>query len=590
MDSVGRTYETVHLDDGANVMLIVSPGMIDAARAHGWTSNATVSSVAKGTALRLEGEATLAVYALCAGGDHELVQLKGHKAPGARRNIVPPQLLEKSMGAMIGYHTTKHGPPTYDIVFASGAEWLVLEYNDLFFAFVKVGNSQVISRMQQMSVTGDKEAEINEAEINSSNICSKDPKVWASRLATGSDGLKMIRKAVQGMEDMRLMTIEDMHTIDNDRHRRAQVAKRVPVDKRRDPKERIFTSGSIFYVDGFTYSGRDQVRQIADRTGTTSPTACLHAIDASDSRYKYGRNVSTHTTEDLISFLEHVVTTEAALGHTVRVFKFDRAPEVDCDTLKRRVEGELKVSVLIAPSGEHEGVHAAEQMMDSLARTSEAMLQRAARNLGSEARRFQALAHMYAMYLDNRKPDKDGKPSRMQRHSGRIPDFGDKKGMTPYVFGCRVIRLRDENERANWKGAGRRVADGIFVGIDHTSYMVYNHATGRVTFEPFIWALDELELSRTGAAAGSAQHDVGCQIELSTAEPLVLLSSKENSRAPKPIDPIVIADAPVGTRIKVYWQGAKNQPELDKWYEGTVVSCSSRKNRPTTSPTQRSST
>ena len=142
-----------------------------------------------------------------------------------------------------------------------------------------------------------------------------------------------------------MLTIEDMHTIDNDKHRRAQVAKRMPVDKRCDPKERIFTSGSIFYVDGFTFSGRDQVRQITDRTGTTtSPTACLHEIDASDSRYKYGRNVSTHTTEDLISFLEHVVTAEAALGHTVRVFKFDPAPEVDCDTLKRRVEGELKAS------------------------------------------------------------------------------------------------------------------------------------------------------------------------------------------------------------------------------------------------------
>ena len=110
---------------------------------------------------------------------------------------------------------------------------------------------------------------------------------------------------------------------------------------------------------------------------------------------------------------------------------------------------------------------------------------------------------MYAMYLDNRRPDKDGQPSRMQRHSGRIPDFGDKKGMTPHVFGCSVVRLRDENERANWKGAGRRVADGTFVGIHHTSYMVYNHATGRVTFEPFIWVLDELELARTGAAAGA---------------------------------------------------------------------------------------
>jgi hypothetical protein len=48
----------------------------------------------------------------------------------------------------------------------------------------------------------------------------------------------------------------------------------------------------------------------------------------------------------------------------------------------------------------------------------------------------------------------------MQRHCGRVPDFGDKNGMTPFVFGCKVIRLRDEIERTNWKGAGKRVADG----------------------------------------------------------------------------------------------------------------------------------
>jgi len=90
------------------------------------------------------------------------------------------------------------------------------------------------------------------------------------------------------------------------------------------------------------------------------------------------------------------------------------------------------------------------------------MLQRAKRNLGADPRRYQALAHKYALYLHNRRPDKDGEPTRMQRHCGRVPDFGDKNGMIPYVFGCQVVRLRDETERTNWKGAGKRVADGVF--------------------------------------------------------------------------------------------------------------------------------
>ena len=135
-----------------------------------------------------------------------------------------------------------------------------------------------------------------------------------------------------------------------------------------------------------------------------------------------------------------------------------------------------------------------------------------------------------------------------------------------------IVRLRDETERTNGKGAGKCVAEGIFVGIEHTSYMVFNPATSKLTFEPFIWPLDELELSRTGMAAGATQHDAACQIELSTAAPLVLLPPKNPTRVPTPKEPVASVDAPVGTRVKVFWQGVKGQPELDKWYEGTVVS------------------
>ena len=81
--------ETIHLDDGANVMLISTKGLLKAAHARSWASNGAIASVAKGAKLSLEGEASLTMYPLCAGGAHELVQLHGHKASGARRNIVP---------------------------------------------------------------------------------------------------------------------------------------------------------------------------------------------------------------------------------------------------------------------------------------------------------------------------------------------------------------------------------------------------------------------------------------------------------------------------------------------------------------------
>jgi hypothetical protein len=60
----------------------------------------------------------------------------------------------------------------------SGEEWLVLEYNDLFFAFVKVGSDPVLPRNLLRTDIG-AETEINEAEINSAGmLCSLDPKLW----------------------------------------------------------------------------------------------------------------------------------------------------------------------------------------------------------------------------------------------------------------------------------------------------------------------------------------------------------------------------------------------------------------------------
>jgi hypothetical protein len=112
-----------------------------------------------------------------------------------------------------------------------------------------------------------------------------------------------------------------------------------------------------------TYAGKDQVTQIADRTGVKAPTSCIMAVDDSDSNYVYSFNTDTHTTEVLINFLSHVVAGEKMLGHEVKVFKFDRAPEIDCEVLKRRVETELHVRVLIGPSGEHECVARAEALI-----------------------------------------------------------------------------------------------------------------------------------------------------------------------------------------------------------------------------------
>jgi hypothetical protein len=64
------------------------------------------------------------------------------------------------------------------------------------------------------------------------------------------------------------------------------------------------------------------------------------------------------------SLMTKIVVEEKAKGHTVDKFKLDRGPELDCDELKRRVQAELRVQVIIGPSGEHESVHRAEPVKE----------------------------------------------------------------------------------------------------------------------------------------------------------------------------------------------------------------------------------
>ena len=66
--------------------------------------------------------------------------------------------------------------------------------------------------------------------------------------------------------------------------------------------------------------------------------------------------------------------------------------------------------------------------MDPCNRATEAMISRAKRNLGDNVRRFIALARNYAVWLMVRRPPKMGEPTRLQRHTGQVPDFGDKNG------------------------------------------------------------------------------------------------------------------------------------------------------------------
>jgi len=548
-------YVTFLIDGGANTPIFQSPAILATAKMTG-SKHKSISTAKGGDSLRLEGEATVTLYVKGSKGQHEKIEVKGHCASKARRNIIFEELFEK-MGAANGLRRNACGERTWDITFESGAKWLVLMCNDLLFGFASLTEPLVDDEVNELE-----ETEINEAEVPAI--------VWAARLATGADGIEATQLAVRNMK-MPKLTKLNKHVIDHDQHRQEQIAKRKPMNAVRDPVDRSYEQGSVFIVDTFTFPGRDQVKQIAGRTGAQPPTAMFHAWDDAGSDFGYARAVATHNIDDTIEFLSHVKVTETNLGHTIKKIKMDRAPEVDNEELKRRVETELGIKLFIAPSGEHAGIHRAEAHMDPLSRATEAMLQRAKGNLPGDLRQYAALARKYAVWISDRRPPKKGAPSRLQKHCGRIPDFGDKNGMTPLVFGCKVVRLKDENERIGWKGVGNRAITGYFVGIEHTSYLVYNAVTRKVTKEPFVWAIDELELARGGLAAGAMLHDAEVQCEIITGAPLTLMPSTAPVKAP-PKPPPKQADVPVGATVEVYWQGDKDSKELDGWYKGKVTS------------------
>jgi hypothetical protein len=75
------------------------------------------------------------------------------------------------------------------------------------------------------------------------------------------------------------------------------------------------------------------------RAGAKAPTCMMIAIDdALPLGYVYAKTSDTHTTDDWVDFFSHVHAAEVMYNHKILAIKLDRAPEFDCERLKRRVE------------------------------------------------------------------------------------------------------------------------------------------------------------------------------------------------------------------------------------------------------------
>ena len=135
-------------------------------------------------------------------------------------------------------------------------------------------------------------------------------------------------------------------------------------------------------------------------------------------------------------FLHDVKLQAQKHGATVERVRFDRAPELRTDELKRRAAKELNILVELTAREHHEGVGRAERNNDLLTRMAEEMLQRA--KLGTA---WLLPARAYAQWLLNRTPLAKTGDTRYQQFRAEVPNFGAM--LTPYIFGTTVAIVED---------------------------------------------------------------------------------------------------------------------------------------------------
>ena len=283
----------------------------------------------------------------------------------------------------------------------------------------------------------------------------------------------------------------------------------------------------------------------------------FHAIDEYSS-FGYTSTCKTHTTEDWIHFLRQVKLDAEKHGHKIVTVRFDRAPELRRDELKRLVAEQLGILVDLSPREHHEAVGRAERNNNVLTREAERMLQLA--GLGTQ---LLLPARTYAQWLRNRLAVAGMPESRYQRYLRQVPDLS---AMIPYTFGTTVAIVEDVRGP---KGSLDHPCGftGRFIGISGSSYLVYRDRRATVVHQSHVRPLNGLALVRGSLPASVATVDTGTTMG---TVPFELDGPAAPPTASPSKAPLPTVDVPIGTRIDVRWK-SRGGREADAWWLDEVI-------------------
>ena len=166
---------------------------------------------------------------------------------------------------------------------------------------------------------------------------SDEALLWAARMGLGADGLNRFLKAVKGV-GIEKVPKSVGEVIDSRMDRAIAQAKHAPVGS--TPVSGLATKpGQLLICDGF---GKHHAASPLD-----GAVYQFHAVDERSS-YGFCATGKTHTVDDWMVFLRDVKLQARKHGVTVERVRFDRAPELRTDELKRRAAKELDIMVELA--------------------------------------------------------------------------------------------------------------------------------------------------------------------------------------------------------------------------------------------------
>ena len=310
--------------------------------------------------------------------------------------------------------------------------------------------------------------------------------LWAARLHGTASTLTNARRIAPDIPQITPAMREQLRAdvaVKLANERRRGVAKGTPADKRATkPGERIVCDCSGPFAQACVVTG-----------GTFE----LSAICEYTTR-GWAEPAKEHTVETWMDFLRTVVLDCKKHRHVVLVMRFDRAPELRSDKLRKRLERELGVTVELAPRNHHEGVGLAEVFNDRRERMAEAFCRRASKPLS-----YMLQARRYAQFILNCRQKRGRSKTRFEEFTGAVLDMHARP---PYIFGTWCTFLNEELSRGP-KGAGGRASQGEMMGMTDSGAYIVRKKDGGVVEQRNITVVDEWKLLDNGLANRCTSND-----------------------------------------------------------------------------------